>query len=81
MKLTIDEISYTTYMLRWFPRFQVATTCFSCSPPDLYVNLLVNQLLIFVYMLNNHYHRVTAQLQLNKYYYIIIVNTWMESYH
>ena len=26
-------------MLRWFPRFQVATTCFSCSPPDL--NFLV----------------------------------------
>ena len=26
-------------MLRWFPRFQVATTCFSCSPPDL--NLFV----------------------------------------
>jgi len=25
--------------LRWFPRFQVATTCFSCSPPDL--NLVV----------------------------------------
>ena len=22
-------------MLRWFPRFQVATTCFLCSPPDL----------------------------------------------
>jgi len=22
-------------MLRWFPAFQVATTCFSCSPPDL----------------------------------------------
>ena len=22
-------------MLRWFPRFQVATTCFSRSPPDL----------------------------------------------
>jgi len=21
-------------MLRWFPRFQVATTCFSCSPPE-----------------------------------------------
>jgi len=21
-------------MLRWFPRFQVATACFSCSPPD-----------------------------------------------
>ena len=26
-------------MLRWFPRFQVATICFSCSPPDL--NLVV----------------------------------------
>ena len=26
-------------MLRWFPRFQVATTCLSCSPPDL--NLVV----------------------------------------
>jgi len=22
-------------MLRWFPRFQVATTCILCSPPDL----------------------------------------------
>jgi len=26
-------------ILRWFPRFQVATTCFSCSPREL--NLLV----------------------------------------
>ena len=26
-------------MLRWFPTFQVATTCFSCSPTDL--NLLL----------------------------------------
>ena len=26
-------------MLRWFPRFQIATTCFSFSPPDL--NLVV----------------------------------------
>ena len=26
-------------MLRWFPTFQVATTCFSCSPPDLNQNL------------------------------------------
>ena len=23
-------------MLRWFPSFQVATTCLSCSPPDLH---------------------------------------------
>jgi hypothetical protein len=22
-------------MLKWFLRFQLATTCFSCSPPDL----------------------------------------------
>jgi hypothetical protein len=28
-------------MLRWFPRLQVATTCFSCNPPD--VNLVANQ--------------------------------------
>jgi len=34
-------------MLRWFPSFQVATTCLSCSPPDL--NFLVTYL-IFVYM-------------------------------
>jgi hypothetical protein len=27
-------------MLRWFPKLQVATTCFSCSPPD--VNLVAN---------------------------------------
>jgi hypothetical protein len=35
-------------MLRWFPSVQVATTCLSCSPPDL--KLLVNVLFIFVYM-------------------------------
>ena len=28
-------------MLRWFPTLQVATTRFSCNPPD--VNLLANQ--------------------------------------
>ena len=33
-------------MLRWFPSFQVATTCFSCSPPDL--NFLVTFFFIFV---------------------------------
>jgi hypothetical protein len=27
-------------MLRWFPTLQVATTCFSCSPPE--VNLVAN---------------------------------------
>jgi len=36
-------------MLRWFPSFQVAITCFSCSPPDL--NFLVTFFFfIFVYM-------------------------------
>jgi len=35
-------------ILRWFPSFQVATTCFSCSPPDL--NFLVTFFRIFVYI-------------------------------
>ena len=35
-------------MLRWFPRFQVATTCFSCSPPDL--NLLVTNFIVCIYV-------------------------------
>ena len=35
-------------MLRWFPSFQVATTCFSCNPSDL--NFLVTFFPIFVYM-------------------------------
>jgi len=55
-------------MLRWFPRFQVATTCFSCSPPDL--NFL-DPYFIFMYMHYNHCHRATAHLQLN---IIIIIN-------
>jgi len=33
-------------MLRWFPSFQVATTCLSCSPPDL--NFLVT--FFFIYL-------------------------------
>ena len=35
-------------ILRWFPSFQVATTCLSCSPPNL--NFLVTFFPIFVYM-------------------------------
>ena len=35
-------------MLRWFPRFQVATTCFSCSPPDL--NLLVTNFMFCIHV-------------------------------
>jgi hypothetical protein len=53
-------------MLRWFPRLQVATACFSCSLPD--VNFL-DLHFIFMYMHYNHWHRATAHLQLNIYYY------------
>ena len=35
-------------MLRWFPSFQVATTCFPCSPPDL--NFLVTFFHIYVHV-------------------------------
>ena len=48
--------------LRWFPRLQVTTACFLCSPPDF--NLL-DPYFIFMYMHYNHCHRATAHLQLN----------------
>ena len=35
-------------MLRWFPSFQVATTCLSCSPPNL--NFLVTFFCLFPYL-------------------------------
>ena len=35
-------------MLRWFPRFQVAPTCFSFSSPDL--NLLVTNFMFCIYV-------------------------------
>ena len=35
-------------MMRWFPGFQVAITCFSCSPPDL--NLLVTNSIFCVHV-------------------------------
>ena len=35
-------------MLRWFPTFQVATTCFSCSPPDL--NLVVTKFMFCIHV-------------------------------
>jgi len=53
-------------MLRWFPRLQVATASFSCSPPDF--NFL-DPYFIFMYMHYNHCHRATAHLQLYYYYY------------
>ena len=35
-------------ILRWFPRFQVAITCFSFSPPDL--NLLVTSFIFCIHV-------------------------------
>ena len=35
-------------MLSWFPRLQVATTCFSCSPPDL--NLVVTKFMFCIHV-------------------------------
>jgi len=35
-------------MLRWFPRFQVVTTCFLCSPPDL--NLVVTKFMFCLHV-------------------------------
>ena len=35
-------------MLRWFPRLQVAITCFSCSPHDL--NLLVTNFVFCIHV-------------------------------
>ena len=35
-------------MLRWFSKFQVATACFSCSPPDL--NLLVTNFISCIHV-------------------------------
>jgi len=36
-------------MLRCFPTFQVATTCFSCSPPNL--NLLVTNFIFCIHVM------------------------------
>ena len=49
-------------MLRLFPTFQVATTRFSCSPPDL---SLLDPYFLFMYTHNTHCYRETAHLQLN----------------
>jgi len=35
-------------MLRWFPRFQFAITCFSCSPPHL--NLVVTNFMFLLHV-------------------------------
>jgi len=54
-------------MLRRFPRFQVATTCFSCSPPDL--NLLVTNF-IFCIHVKLPLPPGDNTIAVNKYYYV-----------
>ena len=61
-------------MLRWFPRLQFVTACFSCSPACL--NFLAPYF-IFMCMHYNHCHRATAHLQLNVYHYILLFFTNM----
>ena len=60
-------------MLRWFPRFQVATTCFSCSPPDL--NLLVTN---FIFPIHVKYPLPPGDSSnaVNKYYYYYYYNIY-----
>jgi len=64
-------------MLRWFLKLQVATACFSCSPPDL--NFL-DPYFIFMYMYNNQCHRMTAHLELNILLYIIVLLNLITNY-
>ena len=33
-------VSVYKRILRWFPRLQVATACFSCSPPSVLIKLV-----------------------------------------
>ena len=65
-------------MVRWFPRLQVATACFSCSPPNL--NFL-GPYFILMYKHNNHCHQVTAHLQLIYYYccYYYYINRYLQA--
>ena len=53
-------------MLRWFPRLKVATTCFSCSPPDL--NSVVTNF-IFCIHVKESLPPGDNPIAVNKYYY------------
>jgi len=55
-------------MLRWFPKFQVATTCFSCSPADL--NLLVTNFIFCIHVIKS-LPPGDNPITVNKYYYYI----------
>ena len=58
-------VSVYKQMLRWFPRLQVATACFSSALPALNSKLPFHNCL----HVQNYCHRATAQLQLINYYY------------
>jgi len=65
-------------MLRWFPRFQFATTCFSLSPPDLKI-LLTN----FIFCIHVNYPLPPGDnpIAVNYYYYYYYYCTvWIPSY-
>jgi hypothetical protein len=34
-------------LVRWLPSFQVATTCFSCSPPEIYFSIRTTTRLLY----------------------------------
>jgi hypothetical protein len=55
-------------MLRWLLCFQVGTTCFSCSPPDLKLNVSVTR---FIFLLHVKWPLPPgdSQIAVNKYYY------------
>ena len=53
-------------MLRWFPRLQVATTCFSCSPPDL--NLVATNFMFCIHV-KQPLPLGDNPIAVNKYYY------------
>ena len=58
-------VSVYKQMLRWFPVLQVATACFSCSPPGFKFLVPFHNCV----RVQNCCHRATAQLQLINYYY------------
>jgi len=61
-------------MLKWFPPFQVASTCFSCSPPDL-SSIVTNCLLS--YYVKWPLPPGENPTAVNKYYYCSTFRVWV----
>ena len=53
-------VSVYKRMLRWFPKLQVATACFSCSPPCF---KYIRSLIYLCVHVCNRWHRASAQFQ------------------